>query len=119
MFQPISFNVIRQALEWHGVPVPKLRMLSFSDYDQDLITAEYRASWAFDDLANAGMGVTMPNGGLFLADFASLVRGCFCEDVCVETVEARASTREVVAVFYVRVSKGLIYLAKVLNANQP
>jgi hypothetical protein len=115
MFQPISFNVIRQALEWHGFPVPKLRQLSLDDHDPDFVTAEYVATWT-PEQANA-IPCSEPDFpiGPTLTLFIDKLQACFCHDVQVHSVERSEPGDNIVAFIYVKVDRGLLYWAQLLE----
>ena len=105
MFQPISFNVIRQALEWHGVPIPKLRQLSLDDSDPDFIVGEYMATWAEEQF----VAVLHPDKpGYQIGDmlnFTHKVRECFCEDIKVFAQESELWECGVRLLLYVAVPR--------------
>jgi len=103
MFQPISFNVICQALEWHDLPRPKLRVLSVHEMD-GVIDAEYRATWRAVDLPDRVLYTDMsPLAVPCIALLANELHNCFAADVEVFALEFDALTAIVSALLYVRV----------------
>lgn len=115
MFQPISFNVIRQALEWHGFPVPKLRQLSLNDHDPDFVTAEYVAHWTAQQVQRVtgyppGSQATYAEG-----EMGARLRQCFCEDVQVADPVNDPVAHMMTALIYVRVPRDLLYWAHLLE----
>jgi hypothetical protein len=81
MYQPISFNVIRQALKHSGIPCPMLRELSMYKFPDGSITAEYVMTWT---LAQIERYYAMPPRSLNpdnLATFAYIVQQSFAEDI--------------------------------------
>jgi len=111
MYQPISFNVIRQALQWHAFPVPTLRQLSYWDYDPNEITAEYVCTWSAEQLRqHFGMALlcSMPCDGLL---FTRQLRQCFCEDVAVLDPEYDPVKESFSAILYVTISREVIAAA--------
>jgi len=117
MFQPISFNVIRQALVWHGFPVPKLRQMSFYDYSSEEITAEYFALWTkeqfFQVLHPGHPEYMIGDDRLFLAK----VQECFCEDVGVHYAYSDLYRDGFACLFYVRVSREVLAAASILSGD--
>lgn len=118
MFQPISFNVIRQALTWHGFPVPTLRLLSSAVFeDSPVIVAEYRAEWRyaqFDELKDGALY----NGWQALHYIEQNLQECFCSDVQVRELRADEDLLMYVALFYVQVDKGMInWLRQTIEVN--
>jgi len=82
MYQPISFNAIRQALEWHGMPVPVLRQLSFYDDELDGETsAEYLATWTPQQVADAVAHPEIYHATPLYYLFGEKLRACFYNDV--------------------------------------
>jgi hypothetical protein len=114
MFQPISFNVIRQALEWHGFPVPILRQVSLSDLDPDAVWAEYVATWTPEQVD--AIPCTEPDFPIppALTLFIDRLQACFCEDIQVHSVERNEPSRTVTAFIYVKVDRALLYWASFL-----
>jgi len=115
MFQPISFNVIRQALEWHGFPVPKLRQLSLNDHDPDLVTGEYVATWT-DDQVRAVTGYET----VYLSKYADLaftakLKECFCDDIQVDGDTSQTVRGSYQYVITVKVARSLLYWAHLLE----
>ena len=108
MYQPISFNVIRQALAWHGLPVPTLRQLSFYSYDPDNVMAEYVATWDTEQLRQLfGMAIILANAW-FVPVFVKRISECFCEDVTIFDA-AFDPVKEVFSVIcYVTISREVI-----------
>jgi hypothetical protein len=81
MYQPISFNVIRQALQWHAFPPPRLRVLCVSESD-DLIEASYQATWDVAELPDSVRWSDPPKFGVpDVARLLKQVRECFASDV--------------------------------------
>jgi len=111
MYQPISFNVIRQALEWHGLPVPTLRQLSHFNYDPDNVSAEYLATWTAEQLRQR-FGMAELNAVPWQAPvFVQQVRNCFCEDVRVMDPEYNLINGSFRVIFYVTISREVIAAA--------
>lgn len=118
MYQPISFNVIRQALEWHGFPVPKMRMLSYRE-DGATVIAEIYAEWQeflipirffgpANEFANADR--------IFL--FKEELQQCFCEDVAIVEIGWVDERQLMKGIFYVRIEKTVLVLPQWLNDYQ-
>lgn len=112
MFQPISMNVIRQALDWHGFPVPTLRELSYSDDSDGDITAEYQAVWALDRIIEGEHDIPVSPVGVIVADFIRDLRGCFCEDVAVVDAHMDPLRDELKVLLYVKVSRAVCFWAE-------
>lgn len=111
MYQPISFNVIRQALEWHNFPVPTIRQLSFHDMPDQEIIAEYYARWTTADVVKVtGMS---PGWQAMYARiiFTEQLRQCFCEDI--EATELLPTPLEegFSCLIYVRISREVAAVA--------
>jgi len=105
MYHPISFNVIRQALEWHGMPVPMLHQLSF--YDNELhgeTSAEYLATWTPDQAASVAVQPEVPHAPHLCPLFSEKLRACFCDDVAVLGITRNPTNGTIICVLYVRVS---------------
>jgi len=107
MFQPISFNVIRQALEWHALPVPNLRVLSFHS-DEQRTTAEYLAIWPEHCLPLRFFErptFSDPRDGVsrFMDDLIQ----CFAADVAVRQVRWSEIRQEMSALLYVEVDTAI------------
>jgi len=107
MYQPISFNVIRQALEWHGFPVPTLRQLSFYDFWDDFVSAEYLATWGPSLTAKVTGSSPERDGSYHYAVFAVRLRDCFAEDVTITDLHVNSHNLEMTALIYVKIPKGL------------
>jgi len=107
MFQVISFNVIRQALDWHGLPMPKLRILSF--YSDELhTTAEYGAVWPEHCLPQrffAAPTISDPRDGV--SRFMDELIQCFAADVAVRQVRWSHILQEMSALLYVEVDTAI------------
>jgi len=118
MFQPISFNVICQALEWHDLPRPRLRVLSVHDME-GVTEAEYRATWRAVDLPDRILYKDMePLAVPCIALLSRELRDCFASDVEVFGLEFDALTATVSALLYVRVDAGIGNWAEhLLNIN--
>lgn len=105
MYQPISFNVIRQALHWHGFPTPNLRQLSHSPSSEDGIsTAEYLATWGYsliDDFYRHKSCKYPSRADNIQQD----VQDCFTGDVCVLGVGWMPATRCYFALLYIQVDE--------------
>lgn len=107
MYQPISFPVIRQALQWHDIPCPELRQLSFCDQFEDHVIAEYLATWSF-----APMQARFPDQ---MHDFTAphigaikqQLQEAFCEDVTVIDLEYSPFRDVFTALLYVKVSRSM------------
>lgn len=107
MYQPISFNVIRQALEWHGLPVPTLRQLSYRDQEPGEWTAEYLAMWSMDRLVEYMSSSPVPPYDVLTGEFVNRLRECFCADIDVVDAHINPLRNDLVVLLYVRVSKGI------------
>jgi hypothetical protein len=118
MFQPISFNVIRQALEWHGLPVPKLRQLSLNDHDPDCVTGEYVASWPLTSVISVNNDYPDETYCLAVASFIHKLRSCFCQDIEIADGVPDVQGGIVTALIYVRVARGLLFWADLLDEIQ-
>jgi len=115
MYQPISFNVIRQALEWHGFPVPILRCLSVSPPSEEgIVYAEYHARWGYSLLDELGTEAYHKRQQP-LDYIKAKLQDCFCGDVevCVLRVDDKA--QEYIAVLDVKVDQTVTVLADWLN----
>jgi len=112
MFQPISFNAIRQALEWHGFPVPKLRQLSFQDYDELWITAEYLATWSAEQLRQRYGHDLMFRSSHMRGVFITQLRECFCEDVIIADYALVLDPDEFRVLLYIKLGKDAIAAAR-------
>lgn len=110
MFRPISFNVIKQALEWHGFAVPQLRLMSFSDHDPDAVTAEYLAVW--DEWQLDQKYFVAPGDGKLqgIAIFQQDLQACFCDDVEVRQLQWHSPHEQMSAMLYVRVDRATFAL---------
>jgi len=104
MYQPISFNVIRQALAWHGFPVPQLRQLSYSPANEDgLATAEYLATWGHS-LIDAHYAMKLPHGGSRAQIIYHDLMDCFMDDIQVLSVGYAFESQCYTALLYVTVT---------------
>ncbi len=115
MYQPISFNVIRQALDWHGFPVPTLRQLSYTEGEETL-TAEYRASWPEHRVPlRYFRSENWTAGKDGVASFKDDLQACFAQDVEVREVAWSDPKQEMTALLYVTVGKGIHEWAEMLS----
>jgi len=103
MYQPISFEVVRQALAWHGFPIPRLRQLSCSPIREDgFSTAEYLARWShslIDDHYSQGHYFAKSRSELMQRD----LQECFTDDINVTGVGFDLWANDYFALIYVRV----------------
>lgn len=111
MYQPISFNVIRQALEWHRFPVPALRQLSFFDNDPEQVTAEYLATWTLEQALKAVTPHTIWHERGTQIRFMQKLKECFCEDVTAVDAYFDPLKKEFRVLLYVRLSREVIAAA--------
>lgn len=113
MCQPISFNVIRQVLEWHGFPVPSLRLLSFSDTDPEVVVAEYLALWPISQLPRKYFvdPVRLRFGAV--GEIQRDLQTCFCQDVTVLNVVQKPVHGLLSAVLYMQVGRSTLALAAI------
>jgi hypothetical protein len=117
MFRPISFNVIRQALDWHGFPVPKLRQLSLDDHDLDCVTAEYVATWTRQQVEQVAELPEFWATNVARWKFEDTLKQCFCEDVRITNVSTNEEGATLTALLYVKVDRCLLYWASFLTEN--
>lgn len=117
MYQPISFNVIRQALNWHGFPVPTLRQLSLNDHDLNFIWAEYRATWTEEQAVSVIADYPDEDWTLACKNFNFHLAKCFCEDVEVMNAEFHPLKRHLTVLFYVKVAREVVAMAQLLNSD--
>lgn len=115
MIQPISFNVIRQALDWHGFPVPALRQLSFYDFFTDFISAEYIATWTMDQVEGVCHGLPSQDGSYYYVQFKNALSECFCEDIAVTELHWDSLFMTMRALFYVRIDRAVLVMAEGLT----
>lgn len=115
MFAPISFNVIRQALEWHSLPIPELRLLSFRDNEKEGVEAEYRAVWPEHKIPQCYF-LPEPGEPMNGVDrFARDLQECFCSDVIVLECRWSDSAQRMSALLYVKVDRTAFALAAILE----
>lgn len=108
MFQPISFNVIRQALAWHNLPVPTLRQLSLYDGYGDNVSAEYLALWAAEALETRWFGVPREDGDYYYTVMLNHLRDCFCDDIHMTELHWDPVNQRLAALLYVKVDRTLL-----------
>jgi len=111
MYQPISFNVIRQALEWHALPVPTLRQLSFFSYDPDNVMAEYLATWTHAQVSECTGYRTDHAQSYVFSQFLDRLHNCFCEDVTIFHGGLSPIKDEFRVILYVTISREVIAAA--------
>jgi hypothetical protein len=111
MYQPISFNVIRQALDWHRFPVPALRQLSFFDSDPEQVTAEYLATWTAVQMLQQRGRASGPPTRITQVLFMEALTACFCEDVTAIDAYYDPLKEEFRVLLYVRLSREVIAAA--------
>lgn len=115
MFQPISTNVILQALAWHAFPLPKLRCLSVSPVSEEgIVTAEYLATWGYsllDDMCDEAHDNAWNARSYIVDNLAE----CFCQDVEVKDLTGNDEQGEYTAVLYVQVDQSATVLSDWLN----
>jgi len=111
MYQPISFNVIRQALEWHGLPVPTLRQLSYWTYDPHELSAEYVATWSAEQLRQRFVISLLASIHWQLPVFVQQLRECFCDDIRLFDPEYDYIKEEFRVILYVTISREVIAAA--------
>lgn len=80
MLKPISFEVVRQALEWHDFPQPTIRQLSFYEWDT-VYTAEYLLTWKVSDIPEALRLFAWSSDPEDWYVFENHLQGCFCDDL--------------------------------------
>lgn len=105
MYQPISFNVIRQALDWHKMPIPTLRELSYYDCFTDFISAEYLCVWTDEQLRQFAPTKLLHDGSYAYTVFANQLRECFCDDVKVVELHFDPLKEELRGLLYVTISR--------------
>lgn len=109
MLQIISFNVIKDALKWHGMPLPNLRQLSYSEYEH-FFTGEYLARWEEWDVPVRYFFPPLHDGDPDgVARFKADLQACFCEDITVIEVEWHDLPYEyMTALIYCKVDKAVL-----------
>lgn len=105
MIQPISFNVIQQAIQWHGLPTPGLQTLSISGMDREAMRAEYEAVWPEHVIPQRYFGPQVPEWYDGVAHFKGDLQDCFCEDVHVVNCRWDDLKQQMIAVLYIRVDR--------------
>jgi len=82
MYKPISFQVIRQALQWQGIPAPlTIRLLSTFKWPDGSTSAEVVATWESAAVMHHTGYASLYDGSVAYSRFLSDLRDCFCEDV--------------------------------------
>lgn len=79
-YNPISFNVIRQALTWQHIPPPQLTKLSSYKLPDGTMTSVYRAVWDYKAIVSWA-GYKFNPDGYELTYFCHAVSSSFCEDI--------------------------------------
>lgn len=110
MYQPISFDVIRQALDWHGFPVPHLRQLSFYEWT-DYLSAEYYAVWSWLDIPAHYCVHSLEDGDTGFQEFKRDLAACFCDDVTIIQLHFDPDNRHMYALLHVQLAKNPAQLA--------
>jgi hypothetical protein len=117
MYQPISFNVIRQALAWHNMPFPHLRQLSYYDCFENFISAEYLAVWTRDQVSLVVGGFPVEDGSFYFECFARHLRECFCSDAIVTQLSVNPMQRTLCGLLYVTVPRETLVMASILEGK--
>lgn len=109
MFQPIAFRVIRQALIWHGFPVPAMRQLSFYEWE-DFFSAEYALTWTASMLRDDKKPIPKQDGDFHYTVLQYDLHDCFADDVSVIQLHWDEESLLLTALLYVQLPKTPIQL---------
>lgn len=104
MLQPIAFSVIRQALDWHGFPVPAMRQLSFYEWEEHF-SAEYALTWSAAALRAAGKSIPGQDGDFPYTVLQYDLYDCFSDDVTVIQLHWDSELLTLSALLYVQLAK--------------
>lgn len=104
MFQPIAFSVIRQALEWHGFPVPSMRQLSFYEWEEHF-SAEYSLVWSASMLRDGGKSLPHQDGDFAYTVLQYDLHDCFSDDVTLVQLHWDSEHLCLTALLYVQLAK--------------
>lgn len=103
MYQPISFEVVRQACAWHDFPAPKLRQLSFHENEDGIVWAEYFATWPSTIIREKYHWYSQhDDGGLTFRAHLDLQR-CFCDDVVVRHFSLDPTSTYFSCILYIQI----------------
>jgi hypothetical protein len=93
----ISHNVIRQAIEWHGLPSPQ-RAMTLSNFAFPSGKSQATVVLIFEtlDLFKHYTGVQLKDDNLF--GFKNDLQNCFCRDIVVVQIDVN-STRGTTSVY--------------------
>jgi hypothetical protein len=82
MFKPISFNVVRQAIQWSDLPLPtKIRMLSSFKWPDGSTSGEYVLTWDGVAVREATDWKALHDGSDADVWFRYWLQQCFCSDI--------------------------------------
>lgn len=101
MYNPISLNVVRQSLEWMGVPAPiVIHGNRIQVNDHGIVAKEYLAY--FDPLqVQDFLSFWELRGSVELPEFTAHLNDCFCDDIQVVGSYFSTSHNKVIATFLV------------------
>lgn len=104
MLQPISFEVIRQAISWHDFPQPVIRQLSFYEWDS-CFSGEYLLTWELEDIPAHLRSWVWSDKADDWWKFEEELQECFCSDVRVIKLVIDSDPMHVKVLVHVEVDK--------------